>query len=143
MVVPLGIGDIRTIVDDVVKLYQKFKSAHEQIVSMGNEMQTLSFYLSNLESFLNKHPSLTRDAPNETCNLKRTLKEIHSATREVLNIFKEWERNDNLVARAGWAWFGSRPERLRQLSEDINSKRTYLRDWIQLVHSQLSMSVFA
>lgn len=140
---PIGIGEVRAIIDDVIKLYRKFKAAHEQINKMGSEMNLLKPYLSDLETLLNQHPSLTRDAPNQISNLRITLKEIHSAAREVLAIFKVWEDNNNFIARAGWAWFGSNPERLHMLSERIQGLRTYLRDWIQLVNSQILVNIHA
>ena len=137
----VGIGEIRAIVDDVVKLYQKFKAAHEQIVSVGDEMKMLKLYLSDLENFLDTHPKLTFDAPKEINNLRMTLKEIHRASREIFAIFKDWDNNDNLIARAGWAWVGSNPDRLRKLGERIDSLRTYLRDWMSLVQSRLLVKI--
>lgn len=136
----VGIGDIRQIVDDVVKLYKQFKYAHEQRDAMGDDMKMLRAYLSDLTSFLDKHPKLNRDYPSNYDNLKQTLKELHRAAREVLTIFKEWDDNDKFFAHLMLA-FGSNPDRLRKLSERIRGLRSYLRDWMQLMQTQMLVKV--
>ena len=138
MAAPLGIGDIQTIIEDAVKLYRRFDFTREQIKRMGEDMELLLPWLSSLESFLNRSLHVLKLlVPNEIRNLKTVLKEIHHAVSEVLLLFERWDHKQDLVSKFGWAFFSSKPERLTALHERIGELRTYVRDWMQLMQSQV------
>ena len=139
MALALLTGDARQIIDDVLKLHQKMKAGPELMEQVHKKLKHLNRYLGDLEAFLDDNQSLERDAPNETKNIRRTLKEINSATREVLWIFKDWERDDYL-GRKAWS-FGSGPDKLRDLSEEIDGFDQHVFRWIQLQQSRLLIAI--
>ena len=142
MAAPLSIGDIKTLIDTAIDIHRKLNAPHELVDRMTDELKHVKPYLFQLENFLQKNSQIEREAPRETCELRRNLKEIESVSEDVVVLFKDWRANQSFFKKAGFA-FSSKPKELRDNRERMESLRGFIQEWILLANTRMLGSLHA
>jgi protein-tyrosine-phosphatase len=143
---PLSFGDLITIVQEAVKLYQRIKDVPKVLEEIGNEMKSLGLYLSGVEKLLHNkvnaelaalHPELTQET-------KRIVKQIREKVLDIIEIFKDYcSMKGPRMMKDVWFGVTNRNDKLMSIRDGIDRAEFRLERILQLMGLHGTYAVYS